>query len=84
LKIEQASDLVRIYLLRPADAVWCAAVQGWTETTVPHIVQAAVLLQIADLYAHRGDEAGAHTGGGICVETEAILRGTGYRDPAVA
>lgn len=84
LKMEQASDIVRTYLLRPDDAVWCAAVQGWTDTVVPSIVQAAVLEQIADLYFHRGDEAGAGPAGQICPAAEAILRATGYRDPALA
>lgn len=84
LKMEQASDLVRTYLLRPDDVAWCAAVQGWTETSVPSIVQAAVLEQIADLYLHRGDEPLASPGGSLCPAAEAILRATGYRDPALA
>ncbi len=84
LKIIQASEVIRTYLLRPDDAAWSAAVQGWDETTVPAIVQAAVLYQLADLYLHRGDEAGRGPAGGICPEAEAVLRATGYRDPALA
>lgn len=84
LKMEQASDLVRTYLLRPDDVTWNAAIQGWTDATVPTVVQAAVLEEVADLYQHRGDEPLAFAGGGLCPAAEAILRATGYRDPVLA
>jgi hypothetical protein len=81
--MDQASELIRTYLIRPDDAVWCAAVAGWTDATVPPVVQLAVLYQVAALYFHRGDEGGDRAGG-ICPEAEQVLRATGYRDPALA
>ena len=32
------------------------AARTWTETTVPDTVKAAILQQIAEMWAHRGDE----------------------------
>lgn len=84
LKIGQASSIVRAYVDRPSDATWTATVAGWTDATVPAIVQAAVLLQLAVLYQHRGDETtGAVDAGAVAPEAAMLLRATGYRDPVV-
>ncbi|MFC7399584.1 head-tail connector protein [Chelatococcus sp. GCM10030263] len=71
LKIEQASHIVVDYLKKPDN--------GWTEETVPPLVQAAVLLVLADLYEHRGDDGKSDP---ISPAVENILRR--YRDPALA
>lgn len=83
LKVDEASAIVLAFIDRPTDAAWTAQIAAWTDETAPGVVQAAVLLQIADLYTHRGDEG---RGGlaGIGSEAEALLRATGYRDPVLA
>jgi len=45
LKMEQASAIVVDYIKRPD--------HGWTEETVPPLVQAAILIVLTDLYDRR-------------------------------
>ena len=56
----------------------------WDSTTVPALVQAAILLQLGELYRFRGDdqEHGAQTPGDLSPLVTNILRR--YRDPALA
>lgn len=82
-KVEEASAIVLAFIDRPTDAVWTAAIAAWDDETAPAVVQAAVLLQIADMYTHRGDEGRSGTTG-IGSEAELLLRATGYRDPVMA
>jgi len=89
LKIAQASDMVRAFVTpsgSPPES------ETWDETTVPAVVQAAVLYQIAALYQYRGDTFLARgddlialgDAGGICTEAARALRAAGYRDPVLA
>jgi hypothetical protein len=90
LKIEQASAIILAFIARPNDTDWTAEVESWGTgspvVAVPAVVQTATLMQVADLYVHRGDERWmpASGGGGICPEAEALLRATGYRDYVLA
>jgi hypothetical protein len=52
-KLEQATAIILDYLNTTAH--WRAITATWTEATVPAPVHAAILLQLADLYAWRGD-----------------------------
>jgi hypothetical protein len=56
LKISMASAIVLDYLSRPSDVDWQATINGWTPATVPKPVQAAVLLQLGELFRFRGDD----------------------------
>lgn len=91
LMVEEASDIIRAFVDRPGDANWTADVANWDIAgggspvlPVPAIIQRATLLQVADLYTHRGDEGRHGPEGGIAPEAEALLRATGYRDPILA
>ena len=62
---------------------------AWDETTVPEVVRAAVLLQLAELYRFRGDQPGSiesgpdrGTSGSLSPVIEGLLRR--YRNPALA
>ena len=79
LKMAQAESIILDYLKVPA---WSPP--AWDETTVPPLVQAAVLLQLGELYRFRGDdvEAPAHTVGDLSPVITNLLRR--YRDPALA
>lgn len=86
LKIAQADAIVRDYVSqrRDDDDEWSDEVAAWTDETVPPSVQAAALLQLADLYRHRGDSDGASRDehSGLAQGVTALL--ARYRDPAVA
>jgi hypothetical protein len=77
-KLTQASEIVRDYLKKQNDP-------AWTETTAPAPIQAAVLLLLASLFEHRGDER-ATAGMDDDLHTwEAIGRLlVRFRDPALA
>ncbi len=75
LKLEAASDIVLANVTTPPTV-------AWTEDTAPKAVQLAVLLQLADFWAHRGDERGDATL--LCREAAALLLASGYRDPVLA
>lgn len=82
MKLAQAEDIILDYL----------KVQGqsppeWTISTVPPLVQAAILLQLAELFRFRGDDAGGgntpvYEDGQLSPSITNILRR--YRDPALA
>jgi hypothetical protein len=77
LKLEAASDIVLASVTDPPDV-------AWTETTAPAAVRLAVLLQLADFWAHRGDERSTAAPAELCGEAAALLRAAGYRDPVLA
>ena len=54
-KLHQATMVVLGYLDR-ADDDWTAEMAAWTIDTVPREVQAAILLQLGELYRFRGDD----------------------------
>lgn len=87
-KLEQAEAIVLDYIARPSDATWTATVAGWTETTVPLQVQAAILRVCANLYRFRGDDDGkdrdwsAERDGFLSPDVTCLLRR--YRDPVLA
>lgn len=77
LKLAQAESIILDYLKSD---------DGWDETTVPPLVQAAVLLQLAELFRFRGDDGGTampeFADGQLSPAITNILRR--YRDPALA
>jgi hypothetical protein len=82
LKMGQAEALILDYL-EGGDAAWT------DETTVPPVVQAALLVQVAELWRFRGDDdqyAGitqvTHLPGQLSLYVVNLLRR--YRDPALA
>lgn len=87
LKLTQAEAVILAYIARPTDVDWTAEIASWDATgapaVVPAVIQAAVLMQLAHLYAHRGDEGGAQHGS-VAPEAEQLLKGTGYKDPVLA
>lgn len=79
LKMAQAEHIILDYLKVPMTSP-----DYWDLTTVPPLVQSAILLQLGELYRFRGDdvEAPAHTPGDLSPVITNILRR--YRDPALA
>lgn len=84
-KLDQATMIILSYLDR-GDDTWSAEMAAWTIDTVPREVQAAVLLQLGELYRFRGDdEAGAAPArerGYLAAGVTALLHR--LRDPACA
>ena len=75
-KLQQASDAIVDYLKTQADPLWDA-------TTVPAIVQAAILLYLTNLWEHRGDDGAPSDSDNACwMAIERLLRRR--RDPALA
>lgn len=58
MKLYAATAVVLEYLARPTDLAWTAELAAWTIDTVPRVVQAAILVQVAELSRFRGDDAG--------------------------
>lgn len=85
LKIEQATSLVLEYISRDDDD-WTETMVSWTEDTVPRGVQAAVLVQLGELYRFRGDDPEKDTPtrqhGYLSPSVTAYLHR--YRDPSIA
>jgi len=82
LKIQQATAIVLDYIARPDDD-WIAEIEAWTEDTVPPSVQAAILLQVGELYRFRGDEEPPKREHGfLAPHIVALLHR--FRDPAVS
>jgi hypothetical protein len=61
LKLDQATALVLDYINQRVDeteaAAWAGTIASWTDETAPPQVQAAILIQCAELYRFRGDDA---------------------------
>jgi uncharacterized phage protein (predicted DNA packaging) len=82
LYVKQATAIVLDYLTREDDD-WIAEIEAWNDDTVPPAVQAAILMQTAELYRFRGDEdAPQREDGYMTPLIKAML--TPYRDPSVA
>lgn len=86
-------DLIGTYILHATAAIvdyitrddddWIAEIAAWTEDTVPPPVQAAILLQVAEIYRFRGDEDGPNREiGFVSPQIRALLMP--YRDPTIA
>jgi hypothetical protein len=87
LKIDQATEIILDYIERPADAVWTAEIASWDSATVPGSVQAAILLQVGQLWRFRGDDQSneqlpASEHGYLALGVTALLHR--FRDPALA
>lgn len=85
LKIAHAEAIVIGYC--NSTAHWRAITATWIdEDTVPAVVQAAILLQLSELYRFRGDEVEgqgpAQTVGGLSPQVVNLLMR--HRDPVVA
>ena len=73
MKLDAAEGIVRTHLKSADDP-------DWTPVTVPPPIQAAILLQLGDLYEHRGDNDDNAPKNWDRIQT--LLRP--YRDPALA
>lgn len=61
-KLDQATELVLEYIARRAsETAWADTIAAWTESTVPRVVQAAILRQTAEFYRFRGDDPANET-----------------------
>jgi hypothetical protein len=81
-KLEQATGIILDYLHRP-DEDWIATMTGWTRVTVPRPVQAAVLLQLGELYRFRGDDDSTKAAErGLAPGVAVLLRR--FRDPVLS
>jgi hypothetical protein len=78
-KLDQATAIILDYLNTTAH--WRAITATWTEQTLPAPVHAAILLQVADLFAWRGD-ARAERDDELAPGVAGILRR--MRDPVIA
>lgn len=84
MKIAQATAIIINYIdNRPDDADWIEEVEGWTDGTVPPVIQAAILLQLAELHRFRGDEDPPRRDHGFLAPHIVSLLHR-YRDPAVS
>ncbi len=83
MKLAQSEDIILDYL-----KVQAISPPMWTIDTVPPLVQAAILLQLAELFRFRGDDpasastAPVFTDGQLSPSITNILRR--YRDPSLA
>lgn len=85
-KLAEATAIVIDYIERPSDEEWTETIAAWTEATVPAVVKAAILRQLAELFRFRGDDAQADT---PKVEHGFLAPGVAnllhrYRDPVIA
>jgi hypothetical protein len=81
--VTQAQAIVLEYIARSSDTAWTATIAAWTEVTVPPVVQAAILLQLGELYRYRGDdEMPKRDEGDLAPGVKSLLRR--YRDPVIA
>lgn len=62
LKIDHATEIVLDYIARPADADWTAEMSAWDDGSVPGSIQAAILMQLGELWRYRGDDAASEQG----------------------
>ena len=84
VKLDSAEEAVLAFVARPNDAARVAEIASWSGSpqTVPAIIKLAILMQCADLCAHRGDERLSQVS--LAPEVEALLRASGQRDYVVA
>jgi hypothetical protein len=83
LLLTQAQTLVLDYLRqRYDDGTWASTVNGWTSSTVPDQVSAAILLMAGWLDAHRGDDDAKLLPGQLPTPVESCV--WRLRDPGVA
>jgi hypothetical protein len=90
LKLSAAEATVLQYIERPTDAAWTATMASWgdggsPEVAPPPAVQAAILLQAAELYGFRGDDLETvprEAPGDLAPTIKALLYR--WRDPALA
>lgn len=85
LKLAQAQAIVVDYVRQRHDEdEWTTEIDAWTEEDVPAQVQAAILLQCAELFRFRGDDtdAPAREPGQLSSAVRACL--DRLRDPAFA
>ena len=84
-KLDQATSLVLDYVYRDDDD-WLETILAWTPSTAPRSIQAAILVQCAELYRFRGDdlpnEAPKREHGFLSPAVTAYLHR--YRDPSIA
>lgn len=89
LKLEQAQALILDYIARPADEAWTAEIASWISgspiVAAPPQVQAAILMQAAELYRFRGDDLEAPADrqvGDLSPAIKTMLYR--FKDPAIA
>jgi hypothetical protein len=81
LKLKLAQEIVLDYIARE-DEDWTAEIAAWTNEDVPGPVQAAILVQGAELFRFRGDsDAPQRDVGDLAPLVKSYLRR--YRDPVV-
>lgn len=82
-KLAAATAIIIDYLTR-RDATWNATMDAWTVDDVPKSIQAAVLVQLGELWRKRGDEVQIEQQepGALSPVVMALLQR--YRDPALA
>lgn len=85
-KLDAAEAIVLTHIARADDADWTAEIAAWTDVTVPRRIQAAILLQLGELWRFRGDDAAQdipkREPGFLSPTVDALLKN--YRDPALA
>lgn len=83
LLLNQAQALVIDYVKQQYDdGAWATTVNGWTSSTVPAQVSAAILLMAGWMDAHRGDDAAMLELGRLPTPVESCL--WRLRDPGLA
>jgi len=83
LQIKHATAIVVTYIAREADDDWTAEIEAWNDESVPPQVQAAILVQLAELFRYRGDEdAPTRAHGYPCPMVVSLLHA--LHDPAVS
>lgn len=88
LKVDHATEIVLDYIARPTDAAWTDEIAAWDAGSVPGSVQAAILVQLGELWRYRGDDAAneqpTNPSGGddLSPFVKNLLRR--FRDPVVA
>lgn len=79
-KLAQATGIILDYV--NTTAYWRAITVTWDEATVPVMVHAAILAQLASMYTHRGDSEAPPSDSDLAPGVAGLLRRT--RDPVIA